>query len=143
MRRAATSLGALVVSLTAAMAATTAQQKHPAPPAVHAHATTAPSAVARRSVASPGLAKAHSSKNKAAPKHASGRAKGSHAKQARSRTVQAHVRPKADDAGHPRPALQFHGYAAGIARTVRRRSRQASIWRIHRMVRAGVLALRL
>ena len=36
MRRAATSLGALVVSLTAAMAATTAQQKHPAPPAVHA-----------------------------------------------------------------------------------------------------------
>jgi len=114
MRRAATSLGALVVSLTAAMAATTAQQKHPAPPAVHAHATTAPSAAARRSVASPGLAKAHSSKNKAAPKHASGRAKGSHAKQARSRTVQAHVRPKADDAGHPRPALQFHGGAAGL-----------------------------
>src|SRR6266702_4287454 len=102
MRRAATSLGALVVSLTAAMAATTAPQKHPAPPAVHAHATTAPSAAARRSVASPGLAKAHSNKNKAAPKHAS-----------------------------------------GIARTVRRRSHQASIWRIHRMVRAGVLALRL
>src|SRR6266567_291274 len=114
MRRAATSLGALVVSLTAAMAATTAQQKHPAPPAVHAHATTAPSAAAGRSVASPGLAKAHSSKNKAAPKHASGRAKGSHAKQAHSRTVQAHVRPKADDAGHPRPALQFHGGAAGL-----------------------------
>jgi LTXXQ motif family protein len=112
MPKAAAGLGALVVSAAMAMAPAIAQSK--------------PSAAVRvdaaRSAPSSGFAKAQSRKaqshtaqgHTAAPKQASGRGKGSHAKKAHPHPVQAKVRPKTDDASRPRPALQFHGGAAGL-----------------------------
>jgi hypothetical protein len=115
MRKAAAGLGALVVSVAVATAPAIALSSA----ASHSKTPLAPHTAAAQPAASPGFAKARghgpaAQKHGTAPKHASGRAKGSHAKQAHSRTVQAHVRPKADDTGRPRPVLQFHGGAAGL-----------------------------
>jgi LTXXQ motif family protein len=116
MPKAAAGLGALVVSAAMAMAPAIAQSKPSAAVGVNA----------ARSAPSSGFAKAQSRKaqshtanhntqgHKAAPKQASGRGKGSHAKKAHPHPVQAKVRPKTDDASRPRPALQFHGGAAGL-----------------------------
>ena len=118
MRKAATGLGALVVSLATAMGPAMAQQK-PLVPSGARHGTVA---LAPRTAAAPlpGFAKA-GGQGTAASRHASGRVKGthakaqgSHAKKIHSRTVQAHIRSKADDAGGPRSVLQFHGGAAGL-----------------------------
>jgi hypothetical protein len=137
------SLGALVVLVATATSPAGAQSKPSASAAPsRVHAATAPRITVAQPAPSTGFAKAQSHKaqnqkaqnqkaqnqkaqnqkaqnqkaqgHKAAPKHAAGRTKGSQAKRAQSRTVQAHVRSRADDAGRPRPVLQFHGGAAGL-----------------------------
>jgi hypothetical protein len=133
MRRAGMSLGALVVLVATATSPAGAQSKPSASAAAsRLHASTAPRATAAQPAPAAGFAKAQSHKaqnhkaqnqkaqnqkaqaHKAAPKHAAGRTKGSQAKKAQSRTVQAHARPRADNAGRPRPVLQFHGGTAGL-----------------------------
>ena len=131
MGGAATSLGALVVSVATAMAPLVAQSKPQAAAALQVHASATPRADARRSAASPGFAtaqtyktqgqKAQSQKTqsqktqspKGASKHASARTKSSQAKKAHSHKAQANVRSKTDTV-RSRPVLQFHGGAAGL-----------------------------
>jgi hypothetical protein len=120
MRKAAAGLGALVVAAASALAPAIAEHKPLASSAVsRGNASVAPRTVAPHSAASTGFAKARSHgaaapKHASGPKHASSRAKGSRGRKPQSHTVQAHVRPKADDGARPRPVLQFHGGAAGL-----------------------------
>jgi hypothetical protein len=117
MRKAARGLGGLAVLVAAATAAA----------ASGVHASTASRTTTAPVAPSTGFAKAQSHKaeskkaqnpkaqaHKAAPKHASGRTKRSQAKKAHAGTVQAPARPKADNAIRFRPAVQFHGGAAGL-----------------------------